>query len=109
MMVTRSRRGKKGTHLDAIPILKSSLKHTKHRVGLQVHNQIRTSCKDPISTLPQPSCLRCLCHAERLCLKCMPRASAGHSLVSKVADSVDTVLPDESGRFMGEGVEEESF
>ena len=114
------------THLDAKRILQSPLKDGENGVGLQIDDEIRTTCKHPERALAQISTGR---HArirwwslsvpfpytgggsdgEDDDLKSMPRPAPLHALIREITHGIDSLVPDALCRLVFERMEQDTL
>ena len=95
-------------YIDALGVFEPALQNPEDSVRLQIHNQHTAPREHPKRALPQSGVLP-LGHTKRLRLQGVPRPASLHGVIREVRDGVDGLATDDRGRFVGQGVEEETL
>jgi len=99
---------KRGTHLDALSILQTVLKHPENCIRLEIHDKVRATGEDTERAVARAR-ICSFTHGEGLSLQCVPRPTALHRVVGQVAYSVDGFSADRVDLFVQEGMQEEAL
>lgn len=89
-------------------VLQTFLEEGENSIGVKVDDQVGTASKDAESGLARED-VGVVCHSEYLGLESGPGMAAFHGIIEEVGDGIDRLSSDNCGRFMEEGVEEDSL